>query len=628
MAAIVVTAAVQGRGAQVSVIESALDGRYRVLAPIASGGMGDVYRARDEVLQRDVAIKVLHPHLADDRGFIDRFRREARASAVLNHPNIVGVFDWGSADGTYFMVMEYVRGHNLRALLEAYRRLAPSQVIEVAVQVLSALDHAHGHGIVHRDVKPENILIDQTGTVKVADFGLARAFAESSLSQAEGTVTGTVQYLSPEQIEGEPADPRTDLYSLGVVMFEMLTGEAPFRGETSFAVAYQHLSSRVPAPSTRVAPMPAELDQVVVRATQRDRDQRPSSAAEMRRELVQANRTLTPSPSIADLAERLPPSVAGPRERASTVTIDQAESPERRRARLLGSVMALVVLVAVVVSGAWATWAYVVPHYATLPDLSGVSVSAATRRLDALGLSTRLGDQVFSASVGQGLVVSTSPAVGTRVRTGTTVTLVTSAGPDLVPVPIVVGQSEEAATTLLTRSGFVPRVDRQYSDSVPGGTVMSSSPVAGQAIHQGSFVDLVVSLGPKPVTVPPLAGETEAGARAALDSSGLVSATAHEYSDTVPEGQVIRTSPQAGAEVSEGSTVILVLSNGPQIFAMPNVVGMEVAEARATLDDLGLVVQEVAIPGVFGTTVSQQDPAFGSQVHRGQTVTIYVPSGA
>src|SRR5712691_7170605 len=236
-----------------ALIESTVAGRYRVVGRIAAGGMGEVYRAEDTVLGREVALKVLHPQFAGDRGFVDRFRREARAAAILNHPNIVGVYDWGSTDGTYFMVMEFVRGHNLRSVLLEHGRLEPAQVGEVALQVLAALDHAHGHGIVHRDVKPENILIAGDGTVKVADFGLARAFADSTISQAEGTVTGTVQYLAPEQIQGEPADPRTDLYALGVVMFELLTGRTPFSGETSLGIAYQHLSVAVVA-SKQVVP--------------------------------------------------------------------------------------------------------------------------------------------------------------------------------------------------------------------------------------------------------------------------------------------------------------------------------------------------------------------------------------
>src|SRR5438105_11839273 len=269
----------------VSVIETTIDGRYQIVTRVASGGMGEVFRAHDAVLGREVAIKVLHPHLAGDRGFVDRFRREARAAAILNHPSIVGVYDWGSTDNTYFMVMEFVRGTNLRAVLSEHHRLEAAQVVEVALPVLAALEHAHGHGIVHRDIKPENILIARDGVVKVADFGLARAYADSYVSQAEGTVTGTVQYLAPEQIQGEPADPRTDLYALGVVMFELLTGRPPFAGETSLAIAYQHLSGSIPPPSA-VAPVPtAALDGTVLAATSKDPSQRPPSARAMKEQV-------------------------------------------------------------------------------------------------------------------------------------------------------------------------------------------------------------------------------------------------------------------------------------------------------------------------------------------------------
>src|SRR5438552_12464486 len=289
-----------------STIQSTVAGRYQVAGRIASGGMGEVYRAHDTVLAREVAIKVLHPQFAHDRGFVARFRREARAAAILNHPNIVGVYDWGATDNTYFMIMEFVHGVNLRNLLAEYGRLEPAQVVEVCLQVLAALDHAHGHGIVHRDIKPENILIARDGTVKVADFGLARAYADSYVSQAEGTVTGTVQYLAPEQIQGQPADPRTDLYALGVVMFELLTGRPPFVGETSLGIAYQHLSNRVPTPSMLVPSVPVALDGAVLMATERDRERRPASARSLRDHLIRISSELPPAQPLRSLATQIP----------------------------------------------------------------------------------------------------------------------------------------------------------------------------------------------------------------------------------------------------------------------------------------------------------------------------------
>ncbi|HWC32037.1 MAG TPA: protein kinase, partial [Actinomycetota bacterium] len=288
-------------------IQTTVDGRYQIITRVASGGMGEVYRAHDAVLDREVAIKVLHSSLASDAGFIDRFRREARAAAMLGHPNIVAVHDWGATEGTYFMVMEFVRGHSLRSILARTGRLAPAQAADVTMQILSALDHAHDRGIVHRDIKPENVLVTLDGTVKVADFGLARALAESAVTHAPGTVTGTVQYLAPEQVQGDPADPRTDLYALGIVLFELLTGRVPFTGETSVAIAYKHLSEPVPPPSRVNPSVPASLDRVVAQATEKERDRRPSSATAMRRDVVRAVSSLPPARSVAELARSIPP---------------------------------------------------------------------------------------------------------------------------------------------------------------------------------------------------------------------------------------------------------------------------------------------------------------------------------
>ncbi len=261
-----------------------LDGRYHMVERIAAGGMGEVFRAHDAVLAREVAIKVLHRSLAGDPAFVDRFRREARAAASLSHPNIVAVYDWGAVDGVYYMVMEYVRGPSVRHLLNEQGRMEPAQAAEILRQSLLALGHAHHEGFVHRDMKPENLLVTQEGVVKVADFGLARAYADGRVTQA-GAVTGTVQYLAPEQIRGEPADPRSDLYSLGIVAYELLTGKLPFTGETAMAVAYKHLSDRVPAPSSVLSDLPAELDGFVAAATDRDRELRPESADVMRMDL-------------------------------------------------------------------------------------------------------------------------------------------------------------------------------------------------------------------------------------------------------------------------------------------------------------------------------------------------------
>ncbi len=607
-----------------SVLESTIDGRYQVITRIASGGMGEVYRAQDAVLGRDVALKVLHPQLAGDRGFVDRFRREARAAAVLNHPNVVGVYDWGVTDGTYFMVMEFVRGQNLRALLQHVERLEPAQVAEVSLQVLAALDHAHGHGIVHRDVKPENILIADNGTLKVADFGLARAFADSHVSQAEGTVTGTVQYLAPEQVQGEPADPRTDLYATGIVMFELLTGNPPYSGETSLAIAYQHLSGTVPAPSVVVPALEPALDRAVLQATARDRADRPASARALAEQIAQARGSMAPAQPVAELAAQVPTVDFVPEDRASTVTIPRAQSPRAKRSRRFRLVAGILALIALLGGGAWAGWTYVVPHYTVVPSVVDLTMVQARVRLDRAGLDVEVADSVFSSEVEAGSIVRTIPPPGDRIRTTGTVTLVPSKGPELIAIPPVTGLSQRVATQKLRKAGFEVEVRQVFDDRVQQGNVIDQSPAARIELEKGLTVTITVSRGPELVGIPDVAGQDEETATATLQNLGFGVAATEEFSAQVNKGDVIRTNPPIGSDVPKGSEVTLVVSKGPETFPMPNVIGMTADGARDRLEGLGLKVREVQVPGSIGNEVVGQEPDAGTTVEQGEEVTIFV----
>ena len=608
-----------------SVTEIAIEGRYQIITRVASGGMGEVYRAHDAVLTRDVAIKLLHPQLAGDRGFVERFRREARAAAILNHPSIVGVYDWGSTDGTYFMVMELVQGMNLRSLLAEYGRLEPAQAVEVCLPVLAALDHAHGHGIVHRDVKPENILIARSGAVKVADFGLARAYADSYVSQAEGTVTGTVQYLAPEQIQGEPADPRTDLYAVGVVLFELLTGRPPFVGETSLGIAYQHLSNRVPTPSMLVPTVPAELDRIVLMATEKERDRRPASARALRDELVRATAGLPPAGSVRQLAANIPAAELVPPDRAPTVTIPRSLSPRARRARTLRKLLGIVGLVFLLLAGGWAAWTYAIPHHTRVPGVIGLSQRLAEGRLRAAGLAVEIGDGRYSVDVAVGSIVDEQPPPGTRLRKGTKVLLIPSLGPRPVEVPDVTGKKEEDATKTLTDLGLEVTVRRDFDDTVAAGLVIRQSPDPKTELQEGAKVTITVSKGPPPVDLPDVVGQPAADARATLEALGFKVKQKNEFSTTVPKDDVISTYPPAGATAPKGSRVTMVVSKGPKTFAMPNVVGMTKEEAVSFLENMGLVVKVYQLPLTDPpNTVVLQDPDAGATVKQGQTVTIYV----
>jgi serine/threonine-protein kinase len=590
--------------------------------------MGEVFLAHDAVLAREVAIKILHRSLAGDQGFVDRFRREARAAATLNHPNIVAVYDWGSVDGIYYMVMEHVRGRGVRDLLNAMVRLEPAQAADIVRQTLLALEHAHDKGIVHRDIKPENMLVNAGGVLKLTDMGLARAYADGRATQA-GTVTGTVQYLAPEQIRGEPADPRTDLYSLGVVTFELLTGRLPFTGETAMAIAYKHLSDRVPAPSSLVAKLPPDLDGFVASATERDRELRPESAREMRRDLEAIARDLPAARPLAALVADAPEvvDVRGPKAeeagRATTVTIPRLERRRRRGLRrFAGALLAVVALVA----AAWGAWNYLLPHRADVPPVVGLSVQEATERLTDAGFRVEIGESVYSLDVPKGDVVRTRPAATATLDQGATVTLVPSLGPRPVDVPSVKGKTVEQATQILTGEGLrvTDRVERRYRAEIPEGRVIATDPPSGAHAHEGDDVTLIVSKGPPPVEIPPVVGLSEDAAKQELTGLGFHVKVEKRYSNRVQVGFVISQDPEPPVQRPRGSTVTILVSLGPRSFALDSYLGLKQNDAIAAIEAAGLQARVQYVPGGVAGLVVGQTPDPGSTVQAGDTVTIFV----
>jgi serine/threonine-protein kinase len=590
--------------------------------------MGEVFRAHDTVLDRQVAIKVLHRSLSGDPGFIERFRREARAAAGISHPNIVAVHDWGAVDGIYFMVMEYIAGQSLRELLNAHGRLEPAQVAEVIDQVLAALGHAHGRGIVHRDIKPENIMITPEGIAKVADFGLARAYAEGRQTST-GTVTGTVQYLAPEQIRGEPADPRTDLYSLGIVSFELLTGRLPFTGETAMAIAYKHLSNRVPAPSKIVPGLPRGIDGFVSSATERDRELRPESAGEMRRDLGREAALLPVAPPLGAIVDDQAAIVvpeAGP-EHADTVTIPRAggidDEPVRRR-RWPRRLLATIALLGLIAAAAYGAWEELIPHYHDVPETTGADVTRARERLVELGYVVVLEDPRFSDRIPAGRALGTEPAAGTRLEEGATIRLIPSAGPPPERVPEVIDLPRQRAERALTEAGFeIGRVTSAFSERIAEGRVIRRRPASAQA-PRGSQIALVVSKGPAPRPVPPVVGSDLAEATGALQAEGFEVRVVEEFSQSAPRGSVMGQTPTASTTRPYGSLVTLTVSKGPARFALGDYRGMTEAEAVAALQRAGLVADVRRVPNAERDVVRGQDPKPGTTVRSGMTIVIFI----
>ncbi|MEO8476825.1 MAG: Stk1 family PASTA domain-containing Ser/Thr kinase [Actinomycetota bacterium] len=605
-----------------------LDGRYTVLERIAAGGMGEVFLARDTVLAREVAIKVLHRSLSGDQAFVDRFRREARAAAGLSHPNIVAVYDWGSVDGIYYMVMEYVRGRGVRDLVNQYGRLEPGQACEIVRQTLLGLGHAHAQGIVHRDIKPENVLVTSDGVVKVADFGLARAYADGRATQA-GAVTGTVQYLAPEQIRGEPADPRSDLYSLGIVTYELLSGKLPFTGETAMSIAYKHLSDRVPRPSASVPSIPEELDGFVASATERDRELRPESAVEMRRDLEAVEPSLPPARSLSALVGDMPEVTPGEddTERTEAVGIAGTQTQtirvERGRRRRWKSVLVAILVILALAASAWGAWTYLVPHQAVVPPTGGLTVRDMSTQLTELGFVVKSAPGQYSSDVQAGYVLKLRPSPGATLQEGATITIVPSLGPPPVDLPTVVGKPLTRAKDLLRTAGLVPVVARSVFDyDVTAGSVLSQDPSTPQA-PRGSEVQLVVSKGPPPTNLPNVVGKMQDEATRRLGAQDFQVTIAEEFSNDVEEGRVISQTP-SGSQAPYGSAVTLTVSKGPEQFPAPDFRGLSKSAAQSLADRYGLAANFQTVPGTTGSVVFSQSPGVGVTVRYGDTITLFM----
>jgi len=616
--------------------------RYQPLAKIARGGMADVYEARDLLLDRLVALKVLFAELSTNPTFVERFRREAQSAAALSHPNIVSVYDWGPANGTYFIAMELVSGQTLAQLIRQVGVVPTEQAISIAADVALALAFAHRHGVVHRDIKPSNVLITEDGIVKVADFGIARAITNDEDLTQTGSVLGTATYISPEQARGEDLDGRSDVYSLGVVLYEMLAGTPPFLGETPIAVAYKHVTEQ-PVPLRRVNPrVPADLEAVVMRCLAKQRDQRYPDTTALRSDLLRVleHRPLRtgPLPTEAVVNERTMAigAVGAGGGNGRTQFIDRiddtasippvSQQPARRRRRWPW-VVGLVVLLALLAGGAYAlvraqhhrSAAPVVPKV-TVPNVVGSQEQGAIQILTNAGLQSSLSFQANSAS--SGTVLAEKPAAGTRVQKGSTVQLIVSSGPASVTVPKVVGESASSAEAKLLALGFNVSTNYQAANEAQG-TVIAESPSGGSQAPHGSTVVLSVSSGPSAIAVPNVIGESLAQASNKLGADQLaVGNVTYQPSSSVPQGDVISTNPSPGTKVAPGSSVDLVVSSGATV-TVPNVIGESLAQAESDLKNAGLTIGQVSPANAPPTyVVTTTNPAPGQSAAAGTAVNI------
>lgn len=629
-----------------AVIGQLIDGRYEVTRRIARGGMATVYHAVDKRLDREVAVKVMHPHLAESDDFVARFRREARAAARLSHPNVVAVYDQGLWQDSFYLTMEYVDGEDLRARLRREGTLPLAEALAITEDVLDALAAAHRRGLVHRDIKPENVMINTEAEVLVADFGLARAVSDATAATT-GTVLGTVAYLAPELVMRGEASPSSDIYAAGILLYEMLTGTQPFTGDLPINVAMQHVNNDVPAPSKVVRWLPKEIDELVAAMTRRDREDRFQDGASALAQLRSARAGL----DDATLSRRATPPKPGTRptpsgnhtaplsRKVSTGTValpvgqirekDAASSKKRHGPRRALAVLLTLLLAA----GAVAGWYFLAGPgaFAPLPDVTGYTSEEATATLEEAGFVPTI-VQHNHDDVAENYVISTDPPGDQDARRGSEINVFVSIGVLMLDMPDVVGMARDDALTRLTEEGYpAPTVAEDYSEEVEEGLVMSVTDESGVPVDTTIQYDhrtqltVTVSLGRKPIEVPGLAGMSQREAEQTLTDLGLtVQYGAEENSTDVDKGDVIRQSPEPGETLYQDGVVTLVLSAGPPLVEVPDLFEMSSAEAKSALEDIGLVpVPDYVWEGVFDT-VRFQNPAPGDMVPVGSEVKFTV----
>jgi beta-lactam-binding protein with PASTA domain/tRNA A-37 threonylcarbamoyl transferase component Bud32 len=615
---------------------SVIDGRYRIIGHVGSGGMADVYRAEDTHLERTVALKLLYRRFAQDQEFVERFRREASAAAALQHPNVVSVYDRGEYDGTYYIAMEFCEGKSLKEVIAREAPLDPQRAIELTKTILLAARFAHRRGVIHRDLKPHNVIIGPGGPgdgVKVADFGIARAGA-SEITEV-GAIMGTAQYLSPEQAQGHAVNEASDLYSLGVVLFEMLTGRPPFEGDSAVAIALKHVNQPPPSPREFRPELPPELEAVVLKALAKRPEDRYLDADSFIRDLETVEQVLAGHvPDSETTARFTPPLQQAGALPAATVEsaaatpadLEAEEPPETPEETPPGAGRrSTAVLLAVLAIAAIGVGAFLLlrPEQVEVPLVLGQNVESARAELTAAGFEVDIDRRTDQAPVD--IVFRQVPRSSEKVDKGSVVTLFVSNGPSTVKVPDVLGLTEDAARKRLKRAGLRADVEEEGSTKVAEGSVIRSDPGPGVAIERDTRVTLIVSTGPEEKTVPDVIGLDQEDAASRLSNEGLT-VVVREKTSSEPVDTVVEQTPASGQLVDEGSTVTIFVSNG-KLDEVPDVVGLGQADAEAEIRDAGFTpsvkFREVVNPDKNGNVLSQTPPA-GKKHRRGGTIVVTV----
>ena len=623
-----------------------IDGRYQLLRQVANGGMASIYEALDTRLDRKVAVKIMHPHLAQDEAFVSRFIREAKAAAALSHPNIVAVQDQGwnqSGVPAVFLVMELIEGHTLREYLNERGRFDIKDAINYLTPILSALAAAHVLGIVHRDIKPENILISKDGRIKIADFGLARGELIGSTMTAESSVIlGSVSYLSPEQVQRGIADSRSDVYAAGIVAYEMFTGEKPFNGDSPIQIAYMHVNEEIPRLRSKRKEIPLALDDLIASATAKNPDDRPRTAGEFLEQLQKIQIEIDPKKNQLDLGLDLP--VEPIREKArkkmkeepvkeettpvkeSTREIKRQEEKKKRASKRVrrNRKVALILAIAIGVGG-W--WTLIGPgSRVVVPSTVGGTYDEAMNSFTPLGLTAVVVENRYDEEIPKGKIIQSIPEGGGKVDAGGSVKLIISKGPERYTIPAVKGLTPEAAQAVITKSPLtVGTITEVFNSDIPKGFVISSTPIAGTSVKRDATVDLIVSKGIEQVALASYLGKSGEQALNELTQAGFNVEAGYAFSETVPELAVISQNPAGGATANKGGKVSILISKGPRYTYIPKtIITMEANAAKATLESLGLKVKVVSIGSAKKKVVKKVSPAVNTKVLRGSLVTITV----
>ncbi|HVD11103.1 MAG TPA: Stk1 family PASTA domain-containing Ser/Thr kinase [Gaiellaceae bacterium] len=633
-----------------TLINTLFDGRYRILRKLGSGGMANVYLAEDEDLGRRVAIKILSERYANDESFNERFRREAKSAASLSHPNIVSIYDRGEADGIPYIAMEVIEGRSLKELILTRGPLPLATAIDYTHQILDALRFAHRNGIIHRDIKPHNILLGAENRAKVTDFGIARAGA-SQMTEV-GSIMGTAQYLSPEQARGAPVTAASDLYSVGIVLYEMLTGQVPFSGDSAIEIAMKHLNETPRPPSSLRPELTPELDQVVLRALAKNPEDRYQASEEFSADLdrVEAGIPIAPETSAAatailsggfetsatqvipptETARQHPPTQpAAPRRPPPTYPPRyRYDEPPRKRNRFLPWLLVILLLAGAAVAG-WYVYTQIQDELRStqvaVPNVIGLERKLAVKKIEDEGFQADVQTGVGTAE-DRGKVIDQNPDGGTRIEKGSTVRILVSVGPEQVEVPEVVGKPLDEATQTLANAGFRWTTKRVFSPDAPEGEVTKQNPKPGEQAEKGATIALTVSKGQELAAVPDVLQQTRQSAESELRSAGFVPEAVLVDSDS-PQGLVVAQDPDPGTEKPKGETVQISVSNGPQTATVPDVLDQDQASAESELQAAGfkvrVVKQDTADPTQDGV-VMDQSPAPGLEAQPGSRVTIVV----